>query len=76
MSIGLAYPGGMSKDAVTAATRAHQIATRQAGRTRERLHAAILAALDAGMTQAELSRLTGYTRERLRQIARGVSQGQ
>lgn len=36
------------------------------------LHAAIVAALDAGMKQAELVRLTGYHRERIRQLARAA----
>lgn len=40
---------------------------------REELHAAILAALAAGMRQVEIVRITGYTRERVRQIARDAN---
>jgi hypothetical protein len=41
----------------------------KADASREALHAGILAALDSGMRQADIARATGYTRERLRQIA-------
>ena len=37
--------------------------------TRAELHAAILAALAAGARQADVARATGYSRERLRQLA-------
>lgn len=38
----------------------------------EALHLAIVADLDAGVTQAELVRLTGYTREHIRMVAKAV----
>lgn len=38
-------------------------------RTRRELHDAIRAALAAGVKQADIARATGYSRERLRQIA-------
>ena len=41
-----------------------------ADQARDALHEAILAALDAGIRQSEIVRITGYTRERIRQIAR------
>lgn len=44
--------------------------------TRAELHAAIVAALGAGIRQAELVRMTGYTRERIRQIARDARQAE
>lgn len=37
---------------------------------RAELHQAVIADLKRGVTQADLVRTTGYTRERLRQIAR------
>lgn len=39
---------------------------------RASLHSAIVADLQAGVTQAELVRATGYTREQLRRIARSA----
>lgn len=38
-------------------------------RTRAELHTAILAHLAAGDRQADIARATGYSRERLRQLA-------
>jgi hypothetical protein len=38
--------------------------------TRKELHTAILDALHAGVRQADIARATGYSRERLRQLAR------
>lgn len=37
---------------------------------RDSLHTAIIAALAAGRTQADIVRVTGYTRERIRQITK------
>ena len=39
-------------------------------RARAELHDAITADIRAGVTQAELVRATGYTRERIRQLTR------
>ncbi|MFC9358715.1 hypothetical protein ACFTZB_19365 [Rhodococcus sp. NPDC057014] len=39
---------------------------------RAELHSAIVGALDEGVIQAEIVRRTGYTRERVRQIARAA----
>lgn len=44
-------------------------ATVRADKARDELHAAIRAAVAAGMSQAAVARATGYSRERLRQIA-------
>ena len=62
----------MATTRVTAALAAHRRAERQLERTRAELHAAILAELTAGDrgTQADLARETGYSRERIRQLAR------
>ena len=51
----------------------HQRAVEAADAARERLYAAIVAALDAGMAQAEVVRQTGYTRETIRRVARDAS---
>jgi hypothetical protein len=58
-------------DELTTATRNHRRAEARANETREALRRAILAALATGRTQADVARTTGYTRERLRQIAQG-----
>lgn len=55
-------------DELTRAAVAHRKATEKAEQTRAALHAAILAALAQGVTQADVVRATGYTRERIRQI--------
>lgn len=68
----VAHHEPMSLDAVATASRAHHRATASADRTREQLHAAILEAIAAGVSQADLARATGYTRERLRQLARAA----
>jgi hypothetical protein len=58
-----------SERAIKAA--AHRRRTRAADeQAREELAAAIVADLDSGVSQADLMRLTGYSRERLRQIAK------
>lgn len=64
-------------DAVTKALAAHQRAEKRVDETRAALHAAIAKASAADVKQSELVRLTGYTRERIRQIviaAKGGSQ--
>lgn len=53
---------------VTKALAAHRRATARADQTRAELHRAIAEAARQGVRQADLARLTGYTRERLRQI--------
>ena len=40
------------------------------------LHAAIVADLGAGVRQADLARLTGYSRERIRQIEHAARSGE
>lgn len=67
-------------DAVAAYHRAQATAAASAQRAaedrdkvvtaRERLADAIVAAADAGMRQVDIVRITGYTRERVRQILR------
>lgn len=54
---------------VDKASAAHKRAERGLYETRDELHAAIIDALSKGVSQAELARRTGYSRERLRQIA-------
>lgn len=50
---------------------AHRKRTREADeRARDELQASILADLADGVSQADLVRLTGYSRERLRQLER------
>lgn len=44
--------------------------------TRAELHAAIVKALGDGMRQVDVARATGYTRERLRQLAEAARQGE
>lgn len=52
------------------AAAAFQRATRRVDETRAELHAAILRAVDEGVPQVEIVEVTGYTRERIRQLAR------
>lgn len=54
------------------ALRSYLDATVALERARLELHQAIVADLDAGVRQADLVRLTGYTRERIRQLARAA----
>lgn len=68
----------MSREPAAAAEVRRTIAARDRAKERhddaiKAVHAAVLAALDAGVTQAELVRITGYSREHLRQLARGRS---
>lgn len=44
----------------------------RAEEARAELHAAILNALNEGVTQAEIVRRTGYTRETIRRLARAA----
>ncbi|HEX3812392.1 MAG TPA: hypothetical protein VHX59_06075 [Mycobacteriales bacterium] len=55
---------------VSRAVHAFRTAERRAEDTRRLLHAAIVEALHAGVRQVDLVRVTGYTRERIRQLAR------
>lgn len=50
------------------AARAHNRAAARLDQTRAQLHAAILAALEAGISRPEIVRITGYTRQRIQQI--------
>ena len=56
---------------VAAALAAYRNATRQSEDKRTGLYAAIAAAAAHGVRQNELVRITGYTREHIRQICRG-----
>lgn len=49
-----------------------EAALAQVEAARAGLHEAIVGALDDGVIQAEIVRRTGYTRERVRQIARAA----
>jgi hypothetical protein len=55
---------------LTRALAARDRAERQLEQARAELHAAIVADLAAGVRQADLARATGYSRERIRQVAR------
>ena len=52
------------------ATTSYRRAQKQLGRARAELHAAIVADLRAGVSQAELARATELTRETIRVVAR------
>lgn len=56
-------------DELAKAVTNYRRAVKRAETTRAALHAVILQELANGRTQADLARATGYTRERLRQIA-------
>lgn len=53
---------------VEKALATHRRALKRSDETRALLHRAIAEAAGRGARQADLARLTGYTRERLRQI--------
>jgi len=53
-----------------AAVAAHRRAARHAEQTLAALHAAIAEAASQGVRQTDLVKITGYTRERIRQICR------
>lgn len=57
------------------AVAAHKRAERRVNATRDELHAAIAAALAAGDRgrQKRLVEMTGYTRERIRQLAKDAA---
>ncbi len=61
-----------SLDRVSKAMHAYRRAERRTEDTRTLLHAAIIDALRAGARQVDIVRLTGYTRERIRQISKGT----
>ena len=52
----------------------YQAAERELQRARDDMHAAIVRDLQAGVRQADLARVTGYSRERIRQIERDAEQ--
>lgn len=72
MSIGLATPGGkvFGVDELERAASAYGRAQRALESAREALRAAILTALDGGARQGDIVKITGYTRETVRRIAR------
>ena len=55
---------------IKAAAAAHRRAARRAEQTLAALHTAIAEAASQGVRQADLVKITGYTRERIRQICR------
>jgi hypothetical protein len=55
---------------IKAAVSAHRRAARRAEQTLAALHAAIAEAASQGVRQTDLVKITGYTRERIRQICR------
>ena len=69
----MCHTGHMSREPAAATEVRKAIAARD--RLKERhdaavkaVHVAVLAALDSGITQAELTRITGFSREHIRQI--------
>lgn len=63
-------PPGAAQKRLETIAKAHAKAQDRANQTRAELHAAILAAIDDGVRQVDIARVTGYTRERIRQIDR------
>jgi hypothetical protein len=61
-------PGHRVRQAAAAQHRAEE----QLGRARDELHAAIVEALESGIRQADLARMTGLSREHIRRIARAA----
>jgi len=57
---------------VRTALNAHRLASKREKETLTALHAAIAQAAAQGVRQNELVEITGYTRERIRQICRGA----
>lgn len=51
-----------------AATRAYRRAQKAVEKRRDELFAAVVKATDAGVRQVKIVEITGYTRERIRQI--------
>lgn len=60
------------KPRTSAALTRHQKAKQRAAETLDALHEAIVDDLDAGVPQAELVRITGYSREHIRKIAKAI----
>jgi hypothetical protein len=58
-----------------AAAKAYRRAEKRADETRGELYAAIVEADKAGVSQVDIVRATGYTRERVRQIVRAAKRG-
>jgi hypothetical protein len=63
-----AMTGTDPAEPIKAALAAHRRATKRADETLAALHAAIADAARQGVRQGELVKITGYTRERIRQI--------
>ena len=61
-------------DRLEAAVKAHQRAQAQAKRVHTALLDAIVEAARDGVQQKDIVRITGYTRERIRQIVRAAEQ--
>jgi predicted transcriptional regulator len=61
-------------DTLEAAVRAFRRAASTHEKRRKELAAAIVADAQAGVKQTEICRITGYTRERIRQIVRQAEQ--
>jgi hypothetical protein len=60
----------IARDHLRAAGQEYQAARTSLDTARENLHPAVIEALHAGLRQVEIVRLSGYTREYVRQIAR------
>lgn len=65
----------MTTDALEAATEAYREAQRELDGRRQALAAAIVAAANSGVRQTEIVRITGYTREHIRQVVKAAEQG-
>jgi cation transport ATPase len=59
-----------ARDDLRAAGQKYQAARASLDTARENLHPAVIEALRAGLRQVEIVRLSGYTREYVRKIAR------
>jgi len=64
--------GTPAEERVRKAAHLHQRAQEHLSHTRGALHTAIVEALRAGVRQTRIVQITGYTRERVRQIARNA----
>jgi hypothetical protein len=65
----------MTTDALEAATEAYRAAQQALDSRRQALAAAIVAAANSGVRQTEIVRITGYTREHIRQVVKAAEQG-
>ncbi len=63
---------GTARERLTAAGQEFQAVRDSLDTARSNLHPAVVDALRAGLRQTEIVRLSGYTREHVRKIARSI----